>query len=81
VSHGKLDRQPLVDRHPELRRYVVACAACGREGRDAGTEWDSWQPLGFGEWVREAFVRELPVLPLTERGWCEACAAAAPPVR
>lgn len=81
VSRSKLNRQPLVERHPELQQYVVACATCGREGRDAATDWDDFEPPGYGGWVREAFVTELPLLPLTESGLCHACAASAPPVR
>jgi hypothetical protein len=76
VSHSKIERQPLVDRFPQLRQYVVACSACGVEGRDAGTDWENFQPPGYGVWVREAFAKELPILPLSEAGLCEVCSSA-----
>jgi len=76
VPHGKIDRQPLEERFPELSRYLVACAACGRRGRDAQVDWENFRPARFGAWLDEAVNDWYPVLPLDSRGVCHACASA-----
>ena len=75
MSHSKTDRQPLHERFPELSRWLIACNTCGRIGRDPGTDWATFQPDGFGSWVREDFTKSYDVLHLDATGRCKDCAA------
>jgi len=76
MSHSKLERQSLEERFPRLSRWLVACPTCGRKGRDATADWDTFQPPGFGPWVRDEMLRSYGVLPLDPSGLCADCAAA-----
>ena len=76
MPRGKLERQPLEDQFPNLRRYVVACAACHQPGRDANVDWANFRPDGFGPWITEAVETWYPLLPLDQRGLCHSCASA-----
>jgi hypothetical protein len=68
-------REPLEVMHPRLQKYIVACAACGRRGRDPAVDWDTFRPPGFGPWIADAVSDWYPILPLDGRGFCHGCAS------
>jgi hypothetical protein len=70
-----INSQPLEDAFPKLRGCVVACAACGRLGRDAHVDWENFRPPGFGPWITEAVSGWYPILPLAGTGFCHACSS------
>lgn len=80
IAERYLKHLSLAMRFPELAKFVVRCSACGREGRDARVVWETFEPRGYGEWIRAAFVSEYDVMPLNDLGLCDACRRHAPEI-
>jgi len=72
-----LERIPFEERHPEFKKWVVACATCGRKGWSATMDVDSYFETHPSppDWRRQ-FEDAYEVLPLDAFGRCFACAAA-----
>jgi hypothetical protein len=77
VSSSKLERQPIEQRFPRVKRWIVRCSACGRRGLSDSFDWDDPDSTlpGFGSWFKPALRSQYDVLPLDRLGRCATCAA------
>src|SRR5690242_16437393 len=70
MSRTKLDRLPFEERFPKLKRWIVACSACGRRGRDESLDLERSGIPGYGGWIKDEFPRHFDVLVLDADGLC-----------